>query len=67
MAGKKGWVGSQAGIEDFTNEMDQTMNTVESFRASHPDFFLSESQDMTHDQVRERVDESSILLYRTGS
>ncbi len=67
IAGKKGWVGSQSGIEDFTNEMDKRMTQIESFRAANPDFFLSESQDLTHDQVKERVDEAGTLLYKAGS
>ncbi len=69
IAGKKGWVGSQSGIQDFTNEMDKRMTQIESFRASHPDFFLSESQDLTLDQIRERAgkETESTLLYKTGS
>ena len=69
IAGKKGWVGSQSGIKDFTNEMDKRMTTIESFRVSNPDFFLSESQDLNLDQIRERAgkETESTLLYKTGS
>ena len=69
IAAKKGWGISQSGIKDFTNEMDKRMTIIGSFRASNPDFFLVQSEDMTIPQVTERFGgkEMNTLLYKAGS